>query len=777
MDFNQDQSFDRPSAGRSEDRRFITGTGQYTGDALPDNVLYAEFYRAPIARGRLVRLDCGAARTHVGVHAILTADDAAADGLAFMPWTGTPKRDDGGVPIQSQKPVLSGGLIRHLGEPVAMVIAESKQAACDAVEMIIAEFSGDRRAAIATDLVLDSPLVWDSGTDNIAAMHIVGDKAAVDAALGEAAHVAILKFDISRMLACPMEMRNSLCYVDNAGRICLRTSSQSPFALRSELASYFGVTTADVHVTTPDVGGSFGMKGGLFREDAALAWAARRLGQSVYWAASRSESFLSDDHARGVCGTARLGLDGDGNFIALDVDLNVDVGDYLSRRSMGMLNNLGGIAGQYRTPHIAAQLKFIHTNTVSTAPYRGFGRPEATYIIERLTEKAARETSRDKMALRLQNLITPDMMPYKTGLTFNYDCGDFPKVMTAALAMADYDGFAKRRADAAARGLLRGIGAANPIEVAGGPLRQVKKDMARITARVDGSIVIDPGLMSVGQGHETALTRMAQDRLQIAASQIVYRHGDTDLLASGRGNGGSAATVVAGAAVSLGLDQLLTEATALAAEIMQSPVSYANGYFSARSSGSQDAGQTMSWAELVSHSNQLDGLRVDSEFLPDAPTYPNGCHICEVEIDPKTGLVTIVDYVGVEDVGTVLNRDLVEGQMQGGIVQGIGQALGEILHYDVSGQLLTGSFMDYQMPIAADIPPIRLATVAVPTKINPLGAKGVGEAGTVGALAAVMNAVEDALASAGVTHFEMPANPYRVWNALQLANNRLVIGG
>jgi len=381
------------------------------------------------------------------------------------------------------------------------------------------------------------------------------------------------------------------------------------------------------------------------------------------------------------------------------------------------------------------------------------------------------------MALRLQNLITPDMMPYKTGLTFNYDSGDFPKVMTAALAMADYDGFAKRRADAAARGLLRGIGAANPIEVAGGPLRQVKKDMARITARVDGSIVIDPGLMSVGQGHETALTRMAQDRLQIAASQIVYRHGDTDLLASGRGNGGSAATVVAGAAVSLGLDQLLTEATALAAEIMQSPVSYANGYFSARSSGSQDAGQTMSWAELVSHSNQLDGLRVDSEFLPDAPTYPNGCHICEVEIDPKTGLVTIVDYVGVEDVGTVLNRDLVEGQMQGGIVQGIGQALGEILHYDVSGQLLTGSFMDYQMPIAADIPPIRLATVAVPTKINPLGAKGVGEAGTVGALAAVMNAVEDALASAGVTHFEMPANPYRVWNALQLANNRLVIGG
>ena len=777
MDINADQSLDKTAAGRSEDRRFITGTGQYTGDTLPDNVLFAEFYRAPIARGRLVRLDCGAARTHAGVHAVLTADDAADDGLAFMPWTGTPKRDDGGVPIQSQKPVLSGDLIRHLGEPVAMVIAESKQAACDAVEMIIAEFSGDKIAALATDPNLDSPLVWDSGTDNIAAMHMVGDEAAVDAALDASAHVTTLKFDISRILACPMEMRNSLGYVDDAGRSCLRTSGQSPFALRNEVASYLGVTTADVHVTTPDVGGSFGMKGGLFREDAALVWAARRLGQPVYWAASRSESFLSDDHARGVFGTARLGLDGDGNFSALDVDLNVDVGAYLSRRSMGMLNNLGGIAGQYRTPHIAAQLKFIHTNTVSTAPYRGFGRPEATYIIERLIEKAARETGRDKMALRLQNLITPDMMPYKTGLTFNYDCGDFPKVMTAALAMADYDGFAKRRADAAARGLLRGIGAANPIEVAGGPLRQVKKDMARITARVDGSIVIDPGLMSVGQGHETALTRMAQDRLQIAASQIVYRHGDTDLLASGRGNGGSAATVVAGAAVSLGLDQLLTEATALAAEIMQSPVSYANGYFSARSSGSQDAGQTMSWAELVSHSNQLDGLRVDSEFLPDAPTYPNGCHICEVEIDPKTGLVTIVDYVGVEDVGTVLNRDLVEGQMQGGIVQGIGQALGEILHYDVSGQLLTGSFMDYQMPIAADIPPIRLATVAVPTKVNPLGAKGVGEAGTVGALAAVMNAVEDALASAGVTHFEMPANPYRVWNALQLANNRLVIGG
>ena len=261
-------------------------------------------------------------------------------------------------------------------------------------------------------------------------------------------------------------------------------------------------------------------------------------------------------------------------------------------------------------------MKFVHTNTVSTAPYRGFGRPEATYIIERLIEKAAREIGRDKMALRLQNLITPDMMPYKTGLTFNYDCGDFPQVMTAALTLANYDGFAKRRVDAAARGRLRGIGAANPIEVAGGPLRQVKKDIARITARADGCIVIDPGLMSVGQGHETALKRMAQERLQIAASQIIYRHGDTDLLASGRGNGGSAATVVAGAAVSLGLDQLLAEATALAAEIMQSPVTYADGHFTAGSSDAPGAGQTMSWAELVSHSNQLDGLRVDSEFLP-----------------------------------------------------------------------------------------------------------------------------------------------------------------
>ena len=751
--------------GRVEDRRFVTGAGCYAGDDLPRDTLFAAFYRAPVACGKVLRLGCDRARAADRVVAVLTAADAASDGIAFMPWTGNPKRDDGGTSIESRKPLLSGERIRHLGEPLAMVIATSRQAATDALDLIEAEFDRDVSPVLAS--AEGGALVWETGTDNVAALHRLGDRLAVEAALDDAAHMTTLDFDISRIAACPLETRNSLGYVDPAGRLCLRTSGQSPFALRGELAEAFGVTGDAVHVTTPDVGGSFGMKGGLFREDVAVVWAARRIGQPVYWAASRSESFLSDDHARGVTGTARLGLTADGSFSTLLVDLSVDVGAYLSRRSMGMLNNLGGIAGQYRTPLIAAELKFIHTNTVSTAPYRGFGRPEATYIIERLIEKAARETGRDKMALRLQNMITAAMMPYKTGLTFHYDCGDFPQVMARAMALANYDEFAARRTASVRNGRLRGIGAANPVEVAGGPLRKVKKDVARITARPDGMIVIAPGLMSVGQGHETALTRMAQQRLQLPASRIIYQHGDTDLVVSGRGNGGSAATVVAGAAVAVGLDQLLLDATALAAAVMGcsgAAVQYENGVFTG-GSGSQS--WALSWADLAGHSNQKGGVIVDSSFLPDAPTYPNGCHICEVEIDPRTGVVEILDYVGVEDIGTVLNQDLVDGQMQGGIVQGVGQAIGEILCYDDAGQLLTGSFMDYRMPIASDMPPIRLATHAVPTKINPLGAKGVGEAGTVGALAAVMNAVADALASAGVEDFEMPASPARVWAAMQ----------
>jgi carbon-monoxide dehydrogenase large subunit len=753
--------------GRVEDIRFVSGHGRFTADIVPDNALHAVFLRSNVAAGVITSLDCSAAKTAPGVVSVLTALDAAADGVANMVWTGGPVREDGGVTVDSPRPLLSGKEIRHLGEPVAMVIADTRQAAADAAELIEMQIDAADAVALSVEHMLGGPLVWPGTNDNIASLHRQGNRDEVDAILAKSAHVSHFAFDISKITACTMEMRASIGFIDENGKSSLTTSAQSPYQLHGELAQLFGISPDEVRVTSPDVGGSFGMKGALYREDALVVWAARRLGRPVFWTADRGEAFLSDEHARAVSGTASLGLDAEGNFTALWVDARIDAGAYLSRRTKGLLNNMGGVAGQYKTPAIATQMSFFFTNTMQTSPYRGFGRPEATYVIERLIDQAARETGRDALALRQQNLVTPEAMPYQTALTFLYDCGDFPKIVAAAAKNADYAGFAARRKASEARGMLRGIGISNPIEVAGGPLKQVRKDIARITARPDGQIVVTPGLMSVGQGHETALARMASQRLGVDIDDIIYQQGDTDLLPSGRGSGGSAATVIGGAAVHVALNEFVAAGKGIAAGVLgcdADQITFDAGLFS---NPAEPARPPMSWADIASHSNEAGGMSVLGEFLPPDVTYPNGCHICEVEIDPATGKVSFADYVVVEDVGTVLNADLVEGQMHGGIAQGVGQALGEILHFDESGQLITGSFMDYQMPIAADFPNFRISTIAVPTKINPLGAKGVGEAGTVGALAATMNAIVDAMACAGVAAFEMPATPHRVWQALQ----------
>lgn len=753
--------------GRVEDIRFVSGHGRFTADIVPDNALHAVFLRSNVAAGVITSLDCNAAKTAPGVVSVLTALDAAADGVANMVWTGGPVREDGGVTVDSPRPLLSGKEIRHLGEPVAMVIADTRQAAADAAELIEMQIDAADAVALSVEHMLGGPLVWPGTNDNIASLHRQGNRDEVDAILAKSAHVSHFAFDISKITACTMEMRASIGFIDENGKSSLTTSAQSPYQLHGELAQLFGISPDEVRVTSPDVGGSFGMKGALYREDALVVWAARRLGRPVFWTADRGEAFLSDEHARAVSGTASLGLDAEGNFTALWVDARIDAGAYLSRRTKGLLNNMGGVAGQYKTPAIATQMSFFFTNTMQTSPYRGFGRPEATYVIERLIDQAARETGRDALALRQQNLVTPEAMPYQTALTFLYDCGDFPKIVAAAAKNADYAGFAARRKASEARGMLRGIGISNPIEVAGGPLKQVRKDIARITARPDGQIVVTPGLMSVGQGHETALARMASQRLGVDIDDIIYQQGDTDLLPSGRGSGGSAATVIGGAAVHVALNEFVAAGKGIAAGVLgcdADQITFDAGLFS---NPAEPARPPMSWADIASHSNEAGGMSVLGEFLPPDVTYPNGCHICEVEIDPATGKVSFADYVVVEDVGTVLNADLVEGQMHGGIAQGVGQALGEILHFDESGQLITGSFMDYQMPIAADFPNFRISTIAVPTKINPLGAKGVGEAGTVGALAATMNAIVDAMACAGVAAFEMPATPHRVWQALQ----------
>ena len=755
--------------GRLEDIRFISGQGRFTADIIPNGALHAAFLRSNVAAGNIFRLDCEAAKEARGVVSVLTAADAVDDNVSNMVWRGVPIRDDGGVTINTPRPLLNQSEIRHLGEPLAMVIAYSRQAAADALELIDLKIDSAESIVLFEDSILNREQVWPSMSDNIASIHKIGKREAVDTALDDSAHVSHFEFDISKITACTMEMRTSIGFIDENGKTCITTSVQSPYNLHSEISQLFGISKEEVRVIAPDVGGSFGMKGSLYREDALVIWAARRLRQPVFWTADRNESFLSDEHARAVTGSASLGLDENGNFTALRVDARVDVGAYLTHRSKGLVNNIGGVAGQYKTPLIGTEIKFYFTNTMQNAPYRGAGRPEATYVIERLIDKAARETGRDPLKLRQQNLVPPEAMPYQTGHTFNYDSGDFPKIMAAAAKKADYEGFSQRRKDSEARGFLRGIGISNPIEVAGGPLNQLKKDVARIIGYPDGQIVIVPGLMSVGQGHETALARMASSQLGVDLKNITYKQGDTDLLPSGRGSGGSAATVIGGAAVHIALKEFIISGKSIAAGVFncnEKAVIFEKGEFYNSLNKNQIP---MNWSDIASHSNVVGGVSVLGEFLPPDVTYPNGCHICEVEIDPATGKVSFADYVVVEDVGTVLNQDLVEGQMHGGIAQGIGQAIGEILRHDKTGQLITGSFMDYQMPVAADFPNFRISTIAIPTKINPLGAKGVGEAGTVGALAATMNAVVDAMACAGVTEFEMPATAHRVWQALEEA--------
>jgi carbon-monoxide dehydrogenase large subunit len=535
----------------------------------------------------------------------------------------------------------------------------------------------------------------------------------------------------------------------------------------------FQVKPTDIRVVPGDVGGSFGMKSGVHQEPVLVAWAARRLGRPVRWISDRTEGFLTDEQAREMRVTASLGLDANGRFTALKLRWDVNLGAYVSGRSGWGVGNIGGIAGVYEIPFISAQVCGVLTHTVPTAAYRGAGRPEATYAIERLIDVAARERGISPYELRRRNLIPPSAMPYKTALTFTYDCGEFEGNMVAAAELSELAGFEGRRAEAAARGKLRGIGLCNCIEVAGGPFLKPAKDFSELRLTEDGRLILRSGSMSVGQGLETTMTQLVADRFGVDIEQVIWEGGDTDLIPSGKGNGGSGALCIGGSAVSLAMDKVIDKARRIAAELLEAAVvdvEFAGGRFTIagtdRSVSLLDVAQA---AHDPAHipPGEEGGLVESGEFSPTAVTFPNGTHVCEVEIDPETGVTEIVQYSAVEELGRVLNPMIVAGQIHGGVVQGVGQALGEVIVHDPQGQMITASFMDYQMPRADEYPAFRLATREVPTSVNPLGAKGVGEAGTVGALGAAMNAINDALAPLGIRHFDMPATPQRVWAAIR----------
>ncbi len=762
------------SVRRREDYRFLTGRGNYAADAAPAGLATAIFVRSPYAHARIERIDRTAARTMPGVLGVYVGADLT-DVAPIPGGIGFP-RPDGSPAPKTDRPLLAPDRVRFVGEPVAMVVAETLAAALEAAELIIVDY---RALPVVTDpgaaLTEGAPAVWDDVPDNVGFLWTRGDSEGTEAALAASAHVTTLDFIVSRVTANTMEPRGAWACVATDGRIEIHAAHQSPFALRNSMASgIFNIPPTDIRVLPGDVGGSFGMKAGVHQEPVLVAWAARRLGRPVRWIADRTEGFLTDEQAREMRVKASLGLDADGKFTALKLRWDVNLGAYVSGRSGWGVGNIGGIAGVYITPFIAAQVCGVLTNTVPTAAYRGAGRPEATYAIERLIDVAAREVGITPFELRRRNLIPPEAMPYKTALTFTYDCGEFEENMREAAELADFNSFEERRAEAAGRGMLRGIGLCNCIEVAGGPFLRPARDTATLRLAEDGTLILRSGSMSVGQGLETAFSQLVAERFGVALEQVRYEGGDTDLLPSGKGNGGSGALCIGGSAVTLAVEKVIEKATRIAAELLEAAVvdlELAEGKFTIAGT---DRSVDLATVARAAHDpgrvppGEEAGLVELGEFTPTAVTFPNGTHICEVEIDPETGVTEISRYTAIEELGRVLNPMLVAGQIHGGVVQGVGQALGEVIVHDPeSGQMLTASFMDYQMPRAADFPDFRVATREVPTAVNPLGAKGVGEAGTVGALGAAMNAINDALAPLGIRHFDMPATPARVWAAMQ----------
>ena len=733
------------ATGRREDHRLLTGQGRFVQDGWPPGCLTAVFLRSDHAGARLTLLDTSGATGLPGVRLILTGADLVASGVSDLPQDPLP-RDDGGPAFDRPMPLLARDALRHAGEPVAMVIADSLHQALDAAEAIVVDVEHQPAPA------------------ELAFVRRFGDAQATEAAFAKAAHVVSCPVGLPRVHSMALEPRGCWAVSSQDGRVHLCTSTQSPTGLVKPLARLLGLEAGQVRVTAGDVGGSFGMKGFLTREEALVALAAQRLAQPVGWMATRSESFQSDFNGRGVAGRVSLALDHDLRFIGLKAELDLDAGAYVSARALGIVNNIGGLVGVYDIPVAHAVLRGLTSAKPGIAPYRGHGRPEMTLAIEQLIDAAARQIGADAVDLRRRNLISPAQMPYKTALTFTYDCGDFPAVLDRALELSDASAVAARRADAQTRGRVFGRAAILCIEAAGGPARAPRPDHVLMCANRDGTVMLCPGVMSVGQGHETTLTTLAAGILGISTDRILYVQGDSDVLPEGRGNGGSSGLAVTGPALQNAVDALCDVAKDQCAAIFgcdPGDILREDDLFRQASTN-----RTLSLAQVAAECGP-DGLVVQASFTPAAATFPNGAHVAEVEIDPETGAVEILSYVAVEDVGTVLSPRLVEGQMMGGITQGVSQVLGEQMVHDASGQVITGSLMDYRLMRADEPIPLRLESHPVPTALNPLGAKGVGEAGTVGSVAAVNCAIRDALSSLGITEFDLPATPSALWSAIR----------
>jgi aerobic carbon-monoxide dehydrogenase large subunit len=758
---------------RTEDPKLLRGEGRFTDDVAVAGQAYAVMVRSRHAHGIIRRIDTAAARALPGVLGVYTGADLAAAGYGTLKCIVPFVNRDGSAMTKPPRPALPTDKVRFVGDPLACVVAQTLMQAKDAAEAVEVEIDAlpavtDPEAAAQPG----APVLYDEAPGNVALDYHYGDSEQVAAAFAQAAHVTRLKLVNNRIVVSPMEPRAAVAIYEG-GRFTLHVPSQGVFGMRANVAQILGVDAKQVRVLTGSIGGSFGMKAAVFPEYVCVLHAARALGRPVKWTDERSGSFVSDHHGRDHRVGAELALDADGHFLAVRLTSFGNMGGFLA--SVGpmppTLNAVKNVQNVYRTPLIEVSTKCVFTNTTHVSAYRGAGRPEGNYYMERLIDAAAAEMGIDRLELRRRNQIRPREIPRKTASGMTYDSGDFPAVLKEAVDAADAKGFARRRRESRKRGRLRGLGVGSFLEVTAPP----SKEMGGIIFEPDGNVTLLTGTMDFGMGHAAPFAQVVSEKLGIPFEKIRLVQGDSDRLVTGGGSGGSKSMMSSGTALVEAAGKVVEQGKQIASHVLEASaadIEFKDGRFVI--AGTDRAVGIMELADKIRGGINLpEGVppSLDVRHVSDgaAATFPNGCHVAEVEVDPATGVIEVVKYSSVNDFGTVINPMIVEGQLHGGVVQGIGQALMESTVYDREGQLLTGSYMDYALPRAIDVPSFAVASHPVPATTNPLGVKGCGEAGCAGALTSVMNAVVDALSEYGIRHIDMPATPFRVWQAIRAA--------
>jgi carbon-monoxide dehydrogenase large subunit len=769
---------------RVEDRRFLLGRGRFVADIDVPGSLQCVLVRSPHAHARLRGIDVSPAVASPGVIAVFSGTDMAGDNVAPMRPLWVIRSHDGSAMAEPSRFALARDCVRHAGEPVAAVVAETREQATDAAERVAVEYEPlpavtDVRAAQAAD----APQLHESSLANICFRWRRGDEAAVREAFHRADRVVAVELINNRLIGAAIEPRAVLALSEtDAEKLTLYTSTQVPHHIRRLVTEQLGISESAMRVVAPDVGGGFGYKGKLYPEEAIIAWAARRLRRPVRWVASRAESFLADNQGRDHLTRAELALDAEGHFLALRVATLANLGAYVSTFGAAIPSAIYSalLAGVYRTPAIFVESIGVFTNTTPTDAYRGAGRPEACYVLERLADAAARELGLDRAEIRRRNLVPPAAMPYRTPIGPTYDSGDFPKILARALALADYDKFAERRARTAGRDRLRGIGMACYVESSGvapsrfaGALgaRAGFYEAAMIRVEPDGAVRAALGTHNHGQGHATSLAQILSSRLGVPIEKVEIVEGDTDQVPYGTGTFGSRTIAVGGCALDRAADRIIAKGRLIASHLLEASagdVDFADGWFAVAGTDRRLSFAAVAKAAYVPHRLPLEtlepGLADQAVYDPQNFAFSNGVHVCEIEIDPETGKVEITGYWAVDDIGTVINPLIVDGQVHGGVAQGVGQALLERCAYDRDGQLLSGSFMDYALPRADDLPAfVAECDESQPCRHNPLGAKGCGEAGAIAAPAALVSAALDALGHLGIVDLDMPLTSEQIW--------------